>query len=227
MRILVIKAGTNDPSNSSYLADEFVNGIRLFENKTEIDIARLKDLHINHFTLENYKENCMEEGDFLNIKKLILSSDAVVISSPIWNFSVPAHLKNLIDRIGSFALDSAERSKGTLGGKPFYLIFTGGSSMAILKTIMKRTVSSVPQSIRYFGGSVSGMHFEPRCAVKKGVFGLVVDKRPKSIAMIRRKGAKFAAVVEYFSKNSKLPPSGNFWRKCYEFGRAVYQSTVK
>ena len=82
------------------------------------------------------------------IEQLVQQSDGVVIASPLWNFSVPGHLKNLIDRMGSFCLDSESRSLGMLKGKPFYCILTGGTPIAAWYGLQKKTVSHLPVSIR-------------------------------------------------------------------------------
>lgn len=200
--ILVIVAGTNEPSNSNVLADSMADGIRSVEGASTQKI-RLRDLQMAHFGLECYGSHCPQD-DLQMVQDKITKADAIVIASPIWNFSVPAHLKNLIDRMGAFSLDEESHSLGMLGGKPFFLLFTGGTPAAA-RPLMKRTTSHLPVSIQYFGGSVAGTHFEPSCTLGRGVFGLVVDKRPESLALLKEKGKTFALLVQNYKKTGVLP----------------------
>lgn len=201
-RILILVAGTNEPSNCSVLADSMADGMRTLA-EVSVTKIRLKDLSIAHFGLECYGTQCPID-DFENIKRELLVSDGVVIATPIWNFSVPGHLKNLIDRMGAFTLDTESHSLGMLHGKPFFLVYTSGTPAAAWP-LMKRTMSHLPMSLQYFGASILGTHFEPRCTLGRGVFGLVVDKRPESLEAVRLKGVAFAEVVQNFQKTGLLP----------------------
>jgi multimeric flavodoxin WrbA len=133
----------------------------------------------------------------------MMESDGIVIATPIWNFSVPGHLKNLIDRMGAFALD-ASHSLGTFNGKPFFLIVTAGMPKAAWPFVRK-TFSHVPTAIQYFGGSVLGTFFEGGCTLGRGVFGLVVDKRPESLKAAQAKGREFIKNVGDFTATGVLP----------------------
>ncbi|MBT7008817.1 hypothetical protein HN960_00050 [Candidatus Peregrinibacteria bacterium] len=124
--------------------------------------------------------------------------------STAWNFSIPANLKNLVDRMGSFALNE-KHNKGTLAGKPFYIIFTGGVPKEVWEGLMKQTTSSLPKAIEYFGGSYIGHHFEEKCMLENGEFGLIVDKRPDSLETVKSKGVEFADVVKEYVKTGKAP----------------------
>lgn len=137
------------------------------------------------------------------IKDEILKADGVVIASPIWNFGVPAHLKNLIDRMGTFALDET-RSVGTLKGKPFYLMYTGGSPAAAWP-LNKRTTSFMDVGLQYFGACIVGHHYEGRCTAGRGVFKEVVSSRPESLKAAKEKGKKFAEIVEIYATEGTLP----------------------
>lgn len=203
--IIVIVAGTNEPSNSATLADAFIAGMQKAEN-VQVTKYRLKDMHIQHFSLERYAPHCNnKDDDFCKIEDALSAAHAVVIASPIWNFSVPAHLKNLIDRMGAFALDQETHSKGQLKAKPFYILFTGGAPMIAWKALMYLTTLHVSEAIKYYGGTVIGKHFEPKSLPGRGVFGLVVDKRPTVLEAMRNKGAKFGAIAKHYAENGSLP----------------------
>lgn len=204
VKILVLVAGTNDPSNADCLADYFSEGLKCVAG-TEVEKIRLKDLSIEHFHLEHYNAATDQGEDFRKIQTLVTDADGVVIATPIWNFSIPAHLKNLIDRMGSFGLDAESHSLGMLKGKPFYLLFTGGSPAIVWTGLQKKTTSHLPTSIGYFGGAVLGSHYEERCTRGRGQFGCVVNTRKGTEEGVSAKGQRFAIVVEQFSKTGRLP----------------------
>ena len=202
--IVVIVAGTNDPSNSNMLADTFMEGIHKIPG-AHIEKLRLKDLTIQHFTLANYQNACRTNDDFCRVQELLGKANGIVIASPIWNFSVPAHLKNLIDRVGAFALDEATHSKGQLNAKPFALLYTGGAPLIAWKALMYVTLLHISEAIKYYGGTVVYRHFEPKSMPGRGIFGLVVDKRPATLDLMRRKGEWFGNLVRHYAQNGSLP----------------------
>lgn len=219
VRIAVVVAGTNEPSNADYLADRFIEGIRSAGGTA--DKIRLKDLHIKHFTLERYAPHCTDaDDDFSKIESLLEHADGIVFASPIWNFSVPAHLKNLIDRMGAFALDESGRSKGQLKAKPFFILYTGGAPMIAWKALLYLTTLHVTEAIKYYDGTVIGRHFEPKCVLGRGKFGLVVDSRPKTLERVRRRGKKFAEVVAVYKETGSLPLG---IRIAYQFFSFLYR----
>lgn len=217
-RVAVIVAGTNDPSNADFLADRFAEGARSVPGIV-IEKIRLKDLRIDHFTLRHYELQHHDTDDFPKVREMILRADAVVLASPIWNFSVPAHLKNLIDRMGVFGLDETH-SIGTLNAKPFFLLFTGGSPIAAWP-LLKKTTSHLPASIQYFGGAVLGRHYEGRCTKGRGIFGLVVDQRLRSIAAVHAKGNAFAHSILECRRTGQLPWKHRTTQKCIRLAQEV------
>ena len=202
MRILVLVAGTNEPSNSNALADAMIDGMKQASPDAIIDKVRLKDVDIGHFNLSCYGPNCPLDG-MTSVQSLLMQADGVIIATPVWNFGVPAHLKNFIDRMGAFALD-ASHSVGTLNGKPFFLIYTAGAPKSAWP-LFRRTLSSVSIAIQYFGGSVLGTFFEGGCTLGRGVFGLVVNKRPARLDAVKVAGKEFISTVETFKQTGKLP----------------------
>lgn len=217
--VTVIVAGTNVPSNAEFLADTFIQGL---ESKgIETSKVVLRDLHIKHFSLERYQPHCDDkDDDFCRIESLISDADGVVFASPIWNFSVPAHLKNLIDRMGAFALDTEGRSRGMLKAKPFYILYTGGAPMIAWKALFYLTTLHVSEAIKYYGGTVIGRHFEPKCVLGRGKFGLVVDKRPDSLKSIEAQGVRFGGIASHYAENGSLPLST---RLGYQFFSFIYR----
>src|SRR3989344_3435389 len=214
--IAVLVGGMNEPSNSSMLADQFIEGMKEVEGVT-FEKIRIKELSLHHFTLEDYDPKNATEPDYKMLKTLLEDAAGIVFATPIWNFSVPSHLKNLIDRIGAFALDHDTHSKGQFNGKPIGLIFTGGAPMIAWKALMYLTTLHMAEALKYYGGTVIMRHFEPKCVPGKGRFGLVVDKRPASLALMRRYGKKFAENAQYHSTHGKLPLGQELMHKWFEF----------
>ncbi|MDD4627777.1 MAG: NAD(P)H-dependent oxidoreductase [Candidatus Peribacteraceae bacterium] len=203
MKILVLLAGTNDPSNANVLADAFIEGIRL-NPASEVTKLFVRDLGLEHFSLKHYAPDAPEEEDFRRLKEAFRNLNGLVIASPVWNFSVPAHLKNLIDRIGAFGLGE-NHTRAALTGLPFFLIFTGGAPAPAWTALLKKTTSSVAEAFKYFGAAHCGTHFEPRCTKGRGVFGLVVHERPGSLKKVRSEGEKFSRLVSEYARTGKLP----------------------
>ncbi len=220
MKILHLNAGTNDPSNSRTLADAFCRGMQKLENMA-VETIRVVDLDLAHFTLAHYDPATDQGADYRRLEAAVKTADGVVISTPIWNFSVPAHLKNLIDRMGAFALDAETRSRGTLGGKPFFFVYTGGAPLPAWKGLMRFTTMHLPESIRYFGGSVFGRRFEGKCTPSKGAFGLVMDKRAEALKRAEADGERFARRTARFAKDGTLPLSIRIVTWFYRKGQRI------
>lgn len=219
MKIVVIVGGTSDPSNSETLADAFIAGAE--SAGAAVTKFTLRSLRIEQFTIACYDPDFQSEPDFEAIRDAVLAADGLVIASPVWNFGIPGNLKNLIDRFGSFSLDAERRMRGQWNDLPFYLLFTGGSPTAAWKGLLRRTTSSVPVSLQYYGGAHAGTYFEPRCTPGKGRFGMVVDARPASLAAVRSKGAWFAQLVGTHAENGVLPFGMRFMRRFYAIGQTI------
>jgi multimeric flavodoxin WrbA len=216
--ILVLVAGTNDPSNSDTLADAFLAGAKA--KGMTVEKLYIRDLDLEHFTLKHYDPKTNQGKDYQKLEAAVRKADGILFASPVWNFSVPAHFKNMLDRMGNFCLDETH-SVGTLGGKPAFLIFTGGTPYAAWTGLQRRTVSHIPVSLRYFGMTVIGKHYEERSTLGRGKFGLVVDKRKGSLSAVRAKGERFAFIVDRYKKTGKLPVKEAFLKAFFQFGQKM------
>jgi len=203
MKILVLVAGTNDPSNANVLADTFIEGMRQVPS-LEMTKIHVKDLMLEHFSLKHYAPDVPEEDDFRRLREAFRDLNGLVVASPVWNFSIPAHLKNLIDRMGAFGLQE-HHTQPAFRGLPFFLIFTGGAPAPAWTALLKKTTSSVAEALEYFGATHCGTHFEPKCTKGRGVFGLVVHERPESLRKVRSEGERFARLASEYARTGKLP----------------------
>ena len=213
MKLTILLAGTNDPSNSAALADAFAEGVQNAE-ASDVTRIRLRELDLPHFTLEAYDDPATGGEAYVRLKDAIEGADGILVATPIWNFGVPAHLKNAIDWIGCFALDSETRNHGQLKRTPCFFLYTGGSPYPAWKGLLRFTTHFVPESFRFFGGTVAGKYYEPKAMKGKGDFGLVVDQRPQSLEKARDAGRKFGSFIQRFRESGKLP----LYHRLYEWG---------
>lgn len=220
MNILVLVCSTNKPSNSEFLADAFLQGTK---DMCACDIHKLRliEFELPQFTVDCYTDHCVFPKEYKQLKKMVEQADGVLIATPIWNFGVPAHLKNFIDWMGCSGLDPETRTTGMLNGKPFYFIFTGGAPKAAWKGLMRFTTMFVREAVRYYGGTVSGMYYEGHTTPGRGKFGLVVDKREASLAAIYKRGQWFATFADGYKNTGRLPLQNRLFEKAYKFGQKV------
>jgi FMN-dependent NADH-azoreductase len=143
------------------MLDNFILGAQKVEN-IEIQKIYLSDIHINYYSYENSKGVVSGEEKFAELIDNIKSANALVIATPTYNFSVPAHLKNFIDRARFFALDLGEKNvlgqpKGKLGYLSTYFIVSGGTPLWAQKILF---FTFPPFWLRgvflYFGAKVMG-----------------------------------------------------------------------
>lgn len=221
VKILALVAGTNNPSNADVLCDAFLEGVKEAVPAAEIVKIRLKDLTIKHFALEDYHSQCTSEDDFCQLQDRLQEAHGLVFATPVWNFSVPAHLKNVIDRMGAFCLDEETRTKGQLPGTPAYFLYTGGAPVAVWKSLMRFTTSHLPESIRYYGGTIIGKDFEGKCQPKRGTFGLIVDQRPASLARVKAKGKLFGRIVDRYVQTKTFPLHFRIIKHTYKIGQKI------
>lgn len=129
--IIAIYGSPSKGRNSDSMMDAFCEGI------SEVDGLELYKVYINDIQIDNYtfENSCGAEGhekEFKDLLDKIDVAEGLVISTPTYNFSVPAQLKNFIDRIRCIALDMTERNNlnqpvGKLGHLKTYMLVSGGT----------------------------------------------------------------------------------------------------
>lgn len=130
-KIIALSCSPSRGRNSDTMLDHFIEGVSAVKD-VEIEKIYLSDIYIEHFKFENSFEPTESEKDFALLVEKIKSSDGLVIATPTYNFSVPAQLKNFMDRIRFFALDLSQRNfinqpVGKLGHLKTYFIVSGGT----------------------------------------------------------------------------------------------------
>jgi multimeric flavodoxin WrbA len=222
MKVIALHASPNIPSNSTYLGEHFLHGITKYDCNVHIETYRLYDYDIKPFTLEHYEENCALETGFYTLKEAIISADALLITTPIWNYNVPAVLKNLVDRIGSFALNPKTEAE-SMKGKPVFIIFTGGAPLPAWRGMLKKTTSSLSEGLAYMSFTPVGTYFEPHCTISKGTFGLVVHNRAESITTIQKKAIEFYLIVQKYIATGALPTYQTTRKRFLKIGETLLQ----
>jgi len=204
--IITLSCSPSRGRNSDTLLDSFIQGIDT-NAETTVEKIYLGDIEIDYYSHENKSGPASHEKDFALLCQKIQDADGLVIATPTYNFSVPAHLKNFIDRIRFFALDLDKRNKlnqpqGKLDSLCTYFIVTGGTPSWAQKILF---FAFPPFWLRgvflYFGAHVLG-------GLYTGDIQAHTNKRLLTLA--QKRGVKFAHHVARGSRNGILETI--FWR---------------
>lgn len=132
MKILALSCSPSRGRNSDTMLDYFISGMKEVTG-IEVEKIYLQDVPIDYYSYENSKAPGDHEEQFKKLSDKITNEiSGLVIATPTYNFSVPAHLKNFIDRIRFFALDFKRKNKlgqpmGMLGYLKTYFLVSGGT----------------------------------------------------------------------------------------------------
>ena len=98
--VTVIKTSHRINSNSSYMADKFIEGLKINNNK--INIIDLKNIKLNFckgcLACQTTKR-CIQNDSMNSLLDEISNSDILVFSSPVYYYTVPGQLKTFLDRL--------------------------------------------------------------------------------------------------------------------------------
>lgn len=131
MKIIALSCSPSRGRNSDTMLDNFIVGLKEVKN-LEIEKIYLGDIPIDYYSYENSNGPTENEILFKNLIDKMVSADGLVIATPTYNFSVPAHLKNFIDRLRPVALDLSRKNSlgqpvGKLGHLRTYFLVSGGT----------------------------------------------------------------------------------------------------
>ena len=132
MKILALSCSPSRGRNSDTMLDHFILGMKEIPN-IEIEKIYLQDIPFDDYAYENSKGTQEHEQKFKELTDKISNEiSGLVIATPTYNFSVPAHLKNFIDRIRFIALDFNKKNKigqpvGKFGYLKTYFLVSGGT----------------------------------------------------------------------------------------------------
>jgi FMN-dependent NADH-azoreductase len=182
------------------MLDSFMDGIKEY-GLLSAEKVYLNDIKIENYSFDNRLGPKEDEVEFKELCQKIQNAKALVIATPTYNFSVPAQLKNFIDRIRFFALDFQNKSRlgqpsGKLGNLRVYFIVSGGTPSYIQKLLF---FAFPPFWLRgiflYFGCHCLG-------AIYSGDVKTYQNKRILDIC--RRRGKRFARRVFMKKENAWL-----------------------
>lgn len=133
MKCIALSCSPSRKRNSDSMLDAFLKGMRKVES-VEVEKIYLEDIPINHYRFENKDGPQEGEQKFKELIDKVQNSTGLVIATPTYNFSVPAHLKNFIDRIRFFALCFEHKTKmgqpsGRLSFLKTYFLVSGGTPL--------------------------------------------------------------------------------------------------
>lgn len=129
--ILALSCSPSKDRNSDTMLNSFIDGIQEIEG-INVEKIYLYSIPFDYHTYENRNGPEPNEIEFRNLTDKIQNCDGLVIATPTYNFSVPAKLKNLIDRIRFFALDFDNKTLlgqpvGMLGKSTTFFLVSGGT----------------------------------------------------------------------------------------------------
>ena len=183
--VLVLKGSPREKGNSSRLADRAAEGARAAG--AEVESFDLQVLNIQPCTAceachETPEEGCIIEDGMRELYPRLQRADGILISSPIYYFSMAAQVKLLVDRW--YAMESPQGN--ALKGKPFGIILTYGDTDPFSSGAVNamRTFQDIT---RYMRAEIAGF-----------VYGTASDagdvlKQPKLMEQAYQLGQKLAA----------------------------------
>ena len=130
-KVLVLSASPRKGGNSDFLCDQFILGAKEAGHQTEKIF--LRDKEINYClacdTCQRNGGNCDQDDDMTEVLNKIISSDVIILATPVYFYTMNAQMKTLIDRTYSRYTE--------IRNKDFYFITTAAvkSKKALERTI--------------------------------------------------------------------------------------------
>jgi len=206
MKIIALSSSPSRHRNSDTMLDNFILGMNKVAG-IEAEKVYLEDVPIDFYNYKNKDGPELHEEKFRDLVYKIQESKGLVIATPTYNFSVPAHLKNFIDRIRFMSLDFKENNKisqpvGKLSYLKTYFIVSGGTPRWAEVILFFAFPSFWLRGVfLYFGAKVMG-------ATYTGNVRTFEDK--KLLDKCIKRGQKFALKVKYNKNHNILEKI--FWR---------------
>lgn len=130
-KIIALSCSPSRGRNSDSMLDAFIEGIKTHSH-IEVEKIYLEDIAIDTYNFNNRMGPQEHEKDFQILTDKIKNVQGLIIATPTYNFSVPSHLKNFIDRLRFFALDMSNTNRigQPIGGLDYlktYFLVSGGT----------------------------------------------------------------------------------------------------
>ena len=198
--VIALSCSPSKNFNSDTMLDNFIEGFKC-KSKLSIEKIYLSDVPIDFYSYENRLGPKENEVEFKKLCDKLQKAKALVIATPTYNFGVPAHLKNFIDRIRFFALDFKNKSRlnqpgGMLEHLRVYFIVSGGTPSWAQKLLF---FAFPPFWLRgvflYYGSHCLG-------AIYSG--DINTHKNPRILNICKHRGKRFAKRLEKGHENAFL-----------------------
>lgn len=140
MNILWVRSSPRKESQSTKLAEALIEKIQIHHKKSMVtieDLSKSPPAHLTEFQIGSFftpeeelselQKDCLKLSDHY-IQQLV-NSDFIIISFPVWNFSIPSSLKAWIDQIvraGKTFKYIDSRPKGLIENKKVFLVSARG-----------------------------------------------------------------------------------------------------
>jgi multimeric flavodoxin WrbA len=129
--VLILSSSPRRGGNSDTLCDQFIEGAQSAGHNTEKIF--LKDRKINYCTgcgtCINGEKSCPQKDDMADILTKMISSDVIVMGTPVYFYTMCGQMKTLIDRLCARYAE--------IRNKDFYFIITAADSN---KAALERTI---------------------------------------------------------------------------------------
>jgi multimeric flavodoxin WrbA len=188
IKTIALSTSPSRGRNSDSMLDAFLKGMRKVDG-VDVEKIYLEDVPINYYRFENKDGPEEGEEEFKKLTEKIQNSTGLVIATPTYNFSVPAHLKNFIDRIRFFALDfnkctNLGQPAGQLNYLKTYFLVSGGTPLWAQKILF---FAFPPFWLRgvflYMGAEVMGGYYSG---------DIKTFENKKILAKCEKRGEKYA-----------------------------------
>lgn len=130
-KVLILSSSPRRGGNSDTLCDEFMRGVIASGNEAEKIFLRDKTIHYctGCSTCSLHGKPCPQKDDAAGIIDRMLAADVIVMSTPVYFYTMSAQMKTLIDRCCGLYTK--------MSGKEFYFIVTAAENgkEKILRTI--------------------------------------------------------------------------------------------
>lgn len=204
--IIALACSPSKGRNSDAMLDAFIAGI---ESVTTIPVTKvyLNDIQIEHFSFENRLGPTEKETDFSDLCEKITKAHGLIVATPTYNFSVPAQLKNFIDRIRFFALDFGEMNTfkqptGKLGYLHTYYLVSGGTPQWAQRLLFFTFPAFWLRSVfLYYSAQCMGAFYSG---------DVKTFANEKILAVCKKKGAHYGKNLE--KEKCHAVPERIFWR---------------
>lgn len=102
MNILVLQGSPNVQGSTAILVEEFCRGAREAGHAVEVvDVDRLSIAPCTGCVACGYEGPCVQHDDMDALRRKILSTDMLVLATPLYYYGMTAQLKTVIDRFCS------------------------------------------------------------------------------------------------------------------------------